>query len=402
MGMNEPGPDVADLFLLDPDVTFLNHGSFGACPKPVLAAQSAWRELLERQPLDFYMREFEPRLDHVRERLGAFIGADPAGIAFVPNATTAVNSVVTSSQFQAGDELLVLDHVYNACGNVLERAAARFGARVVRAPTPLSASSADELHAAVMSAVTDRTVFALLDHITSLSALKLPIQSLVADLEERGVATMIDGAHAPGQLPLNLDALGVRWYTGNCHKWLYTPKGAAFLYTRADERPNTIPAITSHAYNGLRADRSRYLAAFDWPGTWDPTAVLSIPTAMDVLDSFVAGGITGLMARNHELCVQAVSVVERATGLRAIGTPSLWGSMCAFEVPASRVADIPRRSPLLPPLQEELRHRHAIEVPVTAIPGDEATTLRFSVAAYNKLADYERLAEALGAVLTES
>src|SRR5438067_6110862 len=240
---------LARLWTLDPAVTFLNHGSFGACPRPVLEAQQCLRERLERQPVQFLVRDLEVLLDDARRALAAFLGADPAGLVFVPNATTGVNAVLRSLALAPGDQLLVTDHAYNACRNALDFVAAAARAEVVVVPVPFPLASADAVVEAVLARATPRTRLALLDHVTSPTGRVLPIRRPVRELAARGVDTLVDGAHAPGMLPLDLGALGAAYYAGNCHKWLCAPKGAGFLHVRRDRRAVVRPVVISHGAN---------------------------------------------------------------------------------------------------------------------------------------------------------
>ncbi len=210
--------DFVKFWQLDPTVTFLNHGAFGACPSAVLAQQQAFRQQLELEPLRFVMREFEPLLDTARAALAAFVNADPADLVFVPNATTGVNSVLRSLTFEAGEELLSTSHAYNACRNALAFVAQRWSAKIVVVDVPFPVEHAEQIVQAVLDCVTSRTRLALLDHITSPTALIFPIQRLVKALAQHGIDSLVDGAHAPGMVPLNLLDIGAAYYTGNCHK----------------------------------------------------------------------------------------------------------------------------------------------------------------------------------------
>src|SRR6185295_838133 len=240
-----PPDDFRRHWQLDPSVAFLNHGSFGACPRAVLDAQDAWRARLEAEPVRFMNIELEPGLDVARAAVGAFVGCDPDDVAFVPNATTGVNTVVRSLDLSPGDELLTTDHVYNACRNVLHAVADKARARVVVAAVPFPLKSADVVVESVVGHVTPRTKLALLDHVTSPTGLVFPVLRLVAELANRGVASLVDGAHAPGMLPLDLRTLGAAYYTGNFHKWTCAPKGAAMLWVRRDLQPRVRPLVVS-------------------------------------------------------------------------------------------------------------------------------------------------------------
>src|SRR5438094_3898538 len=385
---------LARLWMLDPAVTFLNHGSFGACPRPVLDVQQRLRERLERQPVQFLVRDLEVLLDDARRALAAFLGADTAGLVFVPNATTGVNAVLRSLALAPGDELLVTDHAYNACRNALAFVAAASRARVVVAPVPFPLASADAVVEAVLGRVTPRTRLALLDHVTSPTGLVLPVEQLVRELAARGVDTLVDGAHAPGMLPLDLRALGAAYYAGNCHKWLCAPKGAGFLHLRRDRRDRVRPVVISHGANSPRTDRSRLLLEFDWTGSHDPTPSLSVPEAIRFLNGLLPGGWPELMARNRALALEARRILCDALDAMPPAPEEMVGALAAVPLPDG--ADAPLRSPLyVDPLQDVLLERYGIEVPIVPWPAPPKRLVRVSCQAYNAREDYERLARAL-------
>jgi len=384
---------------LDPAITFLNHGSFGACPTPVLEYQANLRARMERQPVQFFVRDLEGMLDDARAGLGRFIGTPAQDLAWVPNATTAVNSVLRSLPLRRGDELLTTDHEYNACRNVLEFVAGQSSASVVVAKLPFPLAHPQEVVDAVMSRVTDRTRIALLDHVTSQTGLVLPIEALVAALRERGVETLVDGAHAPGMLPIDVAAIGAGWYTGNCHKWICAPKGAGFLHTRPDLQSQTRPAIISHGANSPRTDRSRYLIEFDWTGTDDPTPMLCVPEAIRFMGGLMAGGWEAIRSNNHQLALRGRDVLCRALDLEPPCPDEMIGSLASLPLPdgGGEVSNSPLYAD---PLQDELLDQFDIEVPVIPWPASPRRLIRISGQVYNRDGDYEKLGRALRVLLS--
>ncbi|MDB5099389.1 MAG: isopenicillin N-epimerase [Cyanobacteria bacterium RYN_339] len=375
-----------------PGVTFLNHGSFGACPVTVRAAQDRIRDRLEQEPCAFLVRELEPLLDAARARLGAFVGADPDDLAFIPNTTTGIGTVLASLTFAAGDEVLTTSHVYSAVRNALNRQLEGSGARLVEAPVPFPLEDPAQVVEAVLAAVTPRTRLAVLDHITSTTALIFPIQALVLALRERGVETLVDGAHAPGQVPLDLAAIDPAYYAGNCHKWLCAPKGSAFLYVRRDLQPNVRPLITSHGASSPRRDRSRFRLEFDWVGTTDPSAYLAVPSALELPIGW--GGWDGWMAANHALAVEARMLITQALGVSPACPDAMLGAMATIPLPRA-AGEGPQPPYFIEPLQDRLFTRHGIETMVFPWPAWPDRVLRISAQRYNTLADYQKLAEAL-------
>lgn len=378
---------------LDPTVTFLNHGSFGATPRVVLERQNDYRAQLEREPVRFFVRELEPLLDDARAELAAFLGADAAGLAFVPNATAGVNAIIRSLDLDLHDELLVTSHEYNACRNVLDYAATAAGAKVVVAEIPFPIASPDIVVERVLEKVTSRTRLLLIDHVTSQTALIFPIAKIVAELRARGVETLVDGAHAAGFLPLDIQSIGAAYYTGNLHKWVCAPKGAAFLWVRENRRASIRPAIISHGANSTRRDRSRYLIEFDWTGTFDPTPWLCVPDALRFMRSLAAGGWPEIMRRNRELALRARDLLCDALEIAHPAPDAMLGAMAAVPLPDGTESTAP---PLYgDPLQDTLLFEHGIEVPFVPWPHPPKRLLRISAQLYNGIGDYEKLVAAL-------
>ncbi len=376
------------LFLLDPELVFLNHGSFGACPLPVLQAQQRWQFAMERNPVEFLGRQSATLLRQAREALAAFVGAQAADLVFVPNATTGVNIVAASLPLSPGDEVLATDHEYGACDATWERACARAGATYRRVPIPLPFER-EAFAATVLAAVSPRTRLIFASHITSTTALIFPVARLCAQARERGILTLIDGAHAPGQLDLNLEALGADFYTGNAHKWLCAPKGSGFLHARAEQQPMLHATITSWGYvagsgghTGFDAYTGQTLfeRRLQWQGTRDIAAWLSVPAAIEFQREH---GWPTVRARCHAMAVALMHRVAARTGLPPIGTDADFAQMVPLPVPGANAEA----------LRARLFERHRIEVPITEHAG--RTFVRVSVQGYNTEDDLARLEAAL-------
>jgi isopenicillin-N epimerase len=330
----------ADLWTLDPAVAYLNHGSFGACPEAILDKQSELRTRLEREPMDFLVRRLPGLLAEARAALAAFVGADGDDLAFVSNATAGVNAVVRSLAFSPGDEFLTTDHAYAACKKTLDYVASRTGARVVVAPVPFPLRSDEDVVSAVLSSVTSHTRLAMLDHVTSPTALVFPLERLVRELSARGVDAVVDGAHALGMVPLDLGRLGAAYYTANAHKWLCAPKGAAFLHVRKDRQKGLHPIAISHGYAGGEA---RFKDEFDWTGTIDPTAALCVPDCIAYLGGLLPGGWPALMETNRALALKARAILCEALGVPPPAPASMIGAMASVPLPAAAPGSPARR-----------------------------------------------------------
>jgi len=381
--------DLRKLWLLDPRVTFLNHGSFGACPRPVLAFQQKLRSHLEAEPLKFFARDWEPLLDNARNQLAEFVGADARDLVFVSNATTGVNSVLRSLHFTPEDEILTTNHEYNACRNALDFIASGSGPKVVVAKIPFPLDSPQQIVTAVMQRVSPKTRLALLDHVTSQTALILPIQQLVKELQALNIDTLIDGAHGPGMIPLNLREIGATYYTGNCHKWLCAPKGAGFLVVKPDQQPAIRPLTISHGANSPRTDKTRFQLEFDWTGTTDPTAYISVPEAIACLGSLLPGGWTELQQHNHQLVLAARELICQSLGVTPPCPQEMIGSMAVIPMPDK----LAKHDFMF--LHEQLLDQFAIQVPFIPWTEKPHLLMRISAQIYNNRQQYEYLAKVL-------
>lgn len=373
-----------DLFLLDPGVVFLNHGSFGACPREVLDAQHRWQTEMERNPVAFLGRRSAGLLAEARATLGAALGARGADLVFVPNATTGVNIVAQSFPLAPGDEVLATDLEYGACDAAWRNACAKRGAvhRRVEIPLPyVRGQVVDRL----IGAAGPRTRLIYASHITSTTGLILPLAELCAAARERGIATLVDGAHAPGQIALDIDAVGADFYAGNCHKWLCAPKGSGFLHARPERQALLDAPVISWGYaegTGGHSGFDAYLGAtpferrLQWQGTRDVSAWLAVADAIGFQQRH---DWPSIRRRCHDLAAHALSVLTRRHGLSPIAQDDDWAQMVAIPVPPQDPETLRRR------LYDESR----IEIPVTAHAG--RTFVRLSVQGYNTAEDVDRL-----------
>ena len=380
-------------FLLRPDVVFLNHGSFGARPRAVLDEYQRWQRELEGQPVEFLGRRFAGLMQSAREVLANYVHSSAADLVFVPNATTGLNLVARSLPLEPGDEMVTSDHEYGALDRTWRFVCGKRGARYVNQPVPLPVESAEQVMEAVWAGVTPRTRVLFLSHITSPTALILPVQELVHRAREAGLWTVIDGAHAPGQVALDLEALGADFYAGNCHKWLCSPPGSAFLYARREVQHLLEPLVVSWGWEPERTNllnldgaASRFVLENEWQGTRDPAAYLSVPSAI----RFQAEHDWPRVRQEcHELLREARLRIEELTGLPPICPDSTewYVQMAAFPLPVCDAAALQRR------LWEE----HRIEVPVIEWNGRQL--VRVSVQGYNTAEDLETLVQALESLL---
>ncbi len=376
---------------LDPAVVHLNHGSYGGCPRAVLDAAAGLRARLEANPMRFLVLEWQAELDRARTALAAFVRAPDDRLAFVPNATTGIAIALASARVGPGDELLTTDHAYRACKNQLARLATARGARVVVVPITLPYDP-DALVAGIAGALTARTKLALLDHVTSPTALRVPLERIVPLLAARGVQIAIDGAHAPGQLDLDIGSLlaaGVTWYAGNNHKWLCAPKGTGFLVVARDA-PELVPVVTSHGASPEYGPPNRLHAELDWMGTYDPTPHLAVPAAIAEV-ARLGGGWPAVLARNHALAIE----------LRARLVAHLGGDTRHLIAPNEALGAMAAVPIELPPNTAPLQLEHGLlrdgwEVPIVDFAS--GPLVRVSAHLYNEGDQADRLAAKLRAL----
>lgn len=391
-----PGP-LIERFGLDAGVCFLNHGSFGATPTEISEEQDQWRQRLEREPVRWFVEDLEPALDAARERMARFVGCDAEGFAFVDNATAGVSTVVRSLVLAPGDELVTSGQEYNACNNALRSVAARQGARVVEAKLPWPVASEDELFEAVMAAVGPRTRLVMVSHVTSPTALVMPVERIVAALKERGIDTLVDGAHAPGYLPLNVAAINPAYYTGNFHKWCCAPKGSAFLWVRADRREGMQPLSISHGMNSTRTDRSRFRLEFDYTGSADMSAWLVTPECIDRVAEMVVGGWPAIRRQSREMALAARRLMMERFGTGPTCPESMVGAMATVAIPPRAASEGEATAGYHDPLWERLIAEWGIQVPVLPFPEPPRRHVRVSAAVYNRPEQYAYLADAIAA-----
>jgi isopenicillin-N epimerase len=378
---------LSELFLLDPEIIFLNHGSFGACPIPVFEIYQAWQRPLETRPVEFLGRRFQELMAQARARLGEFLGAAADDLVYFTNPTTAINMVARNLPLRPGDEILTSNHEYGALDRTWNFICRQRGASYIQRPVCLPVESAQQFTENFWEGVTSRTRVIFLSHITSPTALIFPIAEICRRARQAGILTVIDGAHAPGQIDLNLAELDPDLYAGACHKWLMAPKGAAFLYASRRVQSLLDPLVVSWGYESEQPGPSRFIDYHEWQGTRDPSAFLSVPAAIDFQ---VQHDWAAVRKGCHELAAAARRQIERLTGLAPIcpDTPAWFAQMFSARLPQEI-------DPLA--LQRDLYEKYRIEVPI--LQWNNQNIIRASFQGYNSPADSQALVNALGELL---
>ena len=368
-------------WILDPDVTFLNHGSFGAVPLNLTAEQQRLREQMERNPTKFLTFELPIALRVAAERLAAFVGGVGTDYAFVENATVGCNTILASIPLSPGDEILVTDHCYPAVLKAAEYVASRTGAKVAEAKVPFPLVDKADIVTAIESRLGSSTRLVILDHVTSPTAIVFPARELTNLCHEAGASVLIDGAHAPGMLSLDVPSIGADYYVGNCHKWLMAPRGSGFLWASPARQAELHPLVISHGFG------QGFTAEFDWIGTRDPTAWLTVPVAIDL---HMEMGGQFLRERNTLLAQEAARELAARWNTDRGASDILTGSMATVRLPLNDEAT-PGRAVAL---RASLLRDHRIDVVIVAFSG--SLWARVSAQAYNTLADYRHLGHVIG------
>lgn len=378
-------------FLLDPSIHFLNHGSFGACPIPVFEAYQAWQRRLERQPVLFLGREVAALDREARQALGAYLGTAADNLVFVPNATHGVNIIARSLTLGPGDEILTSDHEYGACDNTWEFVCRKTGASYIHRPVPLPVHSAEEMVEQLWEGVTPRTRLIYLSHISSPTAQRLPVEAICARARQAGILTLIDGAHAPGQIPLDLEKIRADWYTGNCHKWMLSPKGAGFLYARPEVQGLVEPLVVSWGYQATpqTSNGSQFLDYLGWTGTKDPAAALSVPAAIQFMEEHNWEQIRQACHERLRFALEQICELVDMEPLYPLDS-ELYRQMAIAPLPQGTDAAA---------LKSRLYSEYQVEVPIIEWNGQKY--VRISVQAYNTEEDLEALVTGLSQLLPQ-
>ena len=385
--------DLAHHWPLDPQTVFLNHGSFGATPSEVLEEQGRLRGLLERDPVRFFEREYSDMWDESRSAVARMLNADVDGMVFVSNATQGVNTVLRSLDLEPGDEIIVPDHSYQACWNAVDYVTRRSGAKTVVVEIPFRVEDPKQVIDLIMEAVTERTVLALIDTVTSPTGSRMPFEELTNRLQSRGVDVLLDAAHGPGIVPIDLSRLEPAYCVGNFHKWTCSPKGSAFLHIRKDRKDLIHPLNISHGFSFEGTAQEKFEFEFAWPGTQDPTPWLCIPKAMSFMEELVVGGWPEIMRRNRDLALQGRNLICDALGTTPPVPDTMVSALASVEVPTDE--EVGPMSLDGDPFHNYLLDEYSIQVPVMPWRHHDTKYIRISAQLYNHIDEYRYLADAL-------
>ena len=377
-----PSSSIRDQFLLRPDITFLNFGSWGACPKPVFERYQQFQLELEQEPVLFFTQTGLQHVEKARQALGEYLDADADDLVFVTNPSYAVNIIAKSFALGAGDEVLTTEWEYGACDRTWQYYCDRAGARYVKQPIRLPLQSQDDFVAQFLQGVTKRTKLIFLSHITSSTAIRFPVEKIVAAAKKLGIMTFIDGAHAPAQVPLRLRSLGADIYTGACHKWMMTPKGSSFLYVRKEHQALFDPLVISWGYKADKPSHSLFLDYHQQQGTRDFSAFCCIPAA-----------ISFMKEHNWEEVSSQCRQLVLNNAMRFCNLLGAEPLLPLDDFFVRQLLSIPIRTQEPELLKARLYEEHRIQIPVMR-HGDRVF-IRYSIQAFNSQEDLDRLEQAL-------
>ncbi len=380
-------------WLLNSDTVFLNHGSFGATPRIVLEEQKKWQRLIEKDPVKFFDDIAPNALLESRKAIASFVGCHHDDIAFVENATSGVNTILRSLDFNENDEILVPNHAYQACRNTIDFVAEKTGAVVVTCEIPFPVDNEQVIIEKILDCVSKKTKLALIDTVTSPTGLKMPFEKIVKLLEDRGIRVLLDAAHGIGMIPLNLDKIGASFTTSNCHKWLCAPKGSAFLHVRKDMQELIHPLTISHGMTFPLNGISRFRHEFDWTGTRDISAWCVIPFVINEISKIANMDWEGIMRHNNNLVIQARNIICEILEITPPCPDEMLSTIATIKLNFENFDNLSIYES--DPIHIELLEKYNIQVPVWYWPNPEGRYIRISAQLYNHLEEYEYLALAL-------
>lgn len=378
---------------LDSNIIFLNHGSFGATPVKILEKQSEYREMMEKEPVDFFVNKMPELLNGSKRQLSEFVGADSNDLVFVQNTTTGVNQILNSFPFEKGDEWITTSHAYGACKNAIRHYAGNNKINLKIADIPFPVSDDDQILDSIRKEITKATKLALIDHITSATGMIFPIRKIIDMLHESGVKVLVDGAHAPGMLQLNIKELDADFYVGNCHKWICAPKGSAFMYSKKEFREWVKPLVISHFNDTDLIGESNWSNQFMWDGTHDFSQYICVGETIEFMGTLHPNGWKGILERNHKLAWDGANLIAEKLKIELPLEENYIGSMVNIPMPEGEEG-FPKFNET-PPLKRILFEKYKIEVPVFFFPEAPTQWLRISAQLYNNMEQYNYLGECL-------
>ena len=389
IGVNE----LSKYWGLDEETIFLNHGSYGATPRIVLEEQTRWQLLLERDPVKFFEEIAPDALINSRKAIANLVNCDYNDLALIENATSGVNTILRSLNFEKGDEIIVPNHAYQACRNAIDYIAEKSGAVVVTCEIPFPISKKQIIIDNIMECVTEKTKLAMIDTVTSPTGLLMPFKELVDLLESKGINVLLDAAHGIGMIPLDLENIGASFTTSNCHKWLLAPKGAAFLHVRKDLQHLIRPLVISHGMTIPLGDSTRFRHEFDWTGTRDISALCTLPFIIEEITKLVNMNWDEIMIHNNKLAVEGRKIICEKLGIPLPCPDDMISSIATIKISSNAIKNVKLHEP--DPLHLELLEKYNIQVPVWYWPNPEGRYIRISAQVYNNEKEYRYLAKIL-------